>query len=69
MTDFLTTMRQEGMARTLALKRETPTLIITDGDVFRDDDGYWVPAIVLVTAQEVDERLGIVKEKSHDHSR
>lgn len=62
MTDFLTTMRQEGMARTLALKRETPTLIITDGDVLRDEEGYWVPAIVLVTPQEVDERLGIVKE-------
>ena len=60
--DFLTLIRQENMARTLALKRETPTLIITDGDVLRDDDGYWVPAIVLVTPQEVDERLGIVKE-------
>ena len=62
--NFLTIMRQEGMARTLALKRETPTLIITDGDVLRDEDGFWVPAIVLVTAQEVDEHLGIVKEKA-----
>ena len=64
MTPDILTIRQENMARTLALKRETPTLVITDGDVVRDDDGYWVPAIVLVTAQEVDERLGVVKEKA-----
>ena len=69
MNDFLKRIRREGMAHTLAVRHETPSLVITDGDVLRDEDGFWVPAIVLVMAQEVDEHLGIAKEKTHEHSR
>ena len=63
MSDILTRQRREGMAHTLAVRHETPSLVITDGDVLQDEDGYWVPALVLVTLEEVDERLGITEDE------
>ena len=44
-------------ARDIALKMETDSLVVTDGDTDAEDGGYWVPTSLFISSDAIDAHM------------